>query len=336
MRLSIIIPSYSRTDLLRSCLAAVQRFRPSDSEVIVVDDGSPGQKVTAVAGDFLDVRLVRRNERGGFCAAVNAGLNTAQGDIIEVLNDDAEPTAGWADAALRHFANPLIVAVAPLVLMGPDGQRIDSAGDEYYLGGVARKRHHGKPLTHVALRAGPVFGACGCGAFFRRKALQAVGGFPEDFGAYFDDVDVAFRLRWTGGEVWFEPRSRLLHRGAASYGRPRGVLLAQQSRNEERLFWRHIPRHLWARAVPQHIAVLLGKAWLRWREGTWRPFLAGRWAAWCELPATFLARRQRDARTHEIDWSCLKATWPGCGPALSSSGVFPEALRGSEPCLRAT
>lgn len=319
MRLSIIIPSYSRTDLLHSCLAAVQRFRPSDSEVIVVDDGSPGQKVSAVAATWSDVRIVRRNESGGFCAAVNAGLNVARGAVIEVLNDDAQPSAGWAEAALDHFSDPRIVAVAPLVLMGPDGQRIDSAGDEFFLGGVAQKRHHGKPLAQVVLRAGRVFGACGCGAFFRRTALQTIGGFPEDFGAYFDDVDVAFRLRWAGGEVWFEPRSRLLHWGAASYGRPHGSLLVQQSRNEERLFWRHVPRHLWARAVPQHLAVLLGKAWLRWCEGTWRPFLAGRWAAWRELPATLLARRQRDAATLVIDWSCLKATWPGSGPAIFSS-----------------
>jgi GT2 family glycosyltransferase len=314
MRLSIIIPSYSRTDLLPACLSAVQRFRPYDSEVIVVDDGSRGQEVSAVAMNWPDVRIVQRRESGGFCAAINAGLNAAQGEIIEVLNDDAEPTAGWAEAALCHFSDPRIVAVAPLVLIGPDGQRIDSAGDEFFLGGVARKRHHGKPLAQVALQAGRVFGACGCGAFFRRTALQRVGGFPEDFGAYFDDVDVAFRLRWAGGEVWFEPRSRLLHRGAASYGRAQGSLLVQQSRNEERLFWRHIPRHLWARAVPQHLAVLLGKAWLRWREGTWRHFLAGRWAAWRELPGTLLARRQRDASTHALDWSCLKASWPGPGP----------------------
>jgi GT2 family glycosyltransferase len=316
MRLSIVIPCHSRTDLLRGCLAAVARHRPSQTEVIVVDDASPQAAAAAEASRWPGVVVVRREQRGGFCAAVNAGLRAATGAIVELLNDDAEPTAGWAEAALRHFAKPDIVAVAPLVLRWPAGTVIDSAGDVFYLSGVARKRGLGQRLSGVGLRAGPIFSACGCGAFYRRAALQAIGGFPEDFGAYFDDLDVAFRLRWAGGQVWFEPASRVLHHGAASYGRrPSAALLAQQSRNEERLFWRHVPRQLWPRALPQHLAVLAGKAWARWREGTLAPFLAGRLAAWREVPATLRQRRRRDAQAAPLDWSCLNATWPGPAPA---------------------
>src|SRR5207244_3933330 len=100
--------------------------------------------------------------------------------------------------------------------------------------------------------------------------------FPESFGAYFEDVDLAFRLHGAGYEVVYEPASCLFHHISASYGRPRRRLLAQQSRNEERVFWRNLPTRALLRALPSHFAVLAGKAWRRWREGNLLPFLSGR------------------------------------------------------------
>src|SRR5205823_3453670 len=128
----------------------------------------------------------------------------------------------------------------------------------YYLGGVAGKRGHGEPLGPAYLRACRVFGASGSSAFYRRDVLLRVGAFPETFGAYFEDVDLSFRLHRAGYQVCFEPAARVLHRVSASYGRPRRRLLEQQSRNEELVFWRNLPAAALTRAVPLHLAVLAG------------------------------------------------------------------------------
>ena len=196
--LSLVIPSHNRPDLLRPCLASVVRHAPPDTEVLVVDDGSTARCVSAAAHDFPGARVLRLEQRGGFCAAANAGVRAARYSVVELLNDDTEVSAGWAEAALARFADPAVAAVAPLVLRGPPGQggppRIDSAGDRYFAGGVAGKRGHGEPLGPDYLRPGPVFGASASSAFYRRDVLLAVGGFPETFGAYFEDVDLAFRL----------------------------------------------------------------------------------------------------------------------------------------------
>src|SRR5947207_3922343 len=148
--LSVVIPSHKRADLLRLCLASVARFAPPRTEVVVVDDGSPGGAVTRAAGEFPGVTVVRRAKAGGFCASANAGILAATAPVVELLNDDAEVTEGWADAALRWFADDRVAAVAPLVLQN-DPVRfarglpplIDTAGDEYDRGGFARKRGHG-------------------------------------------------------------------------------------------------------------------------------------------------------------------------------------------------
>src|SRR5690348_3196125 len=114
--LSVVIPSHSRADLLALCLRSVARFAPPGTEVVVVDDGSPGGVVSDTAAAFRATRVVRLPRRSGFCAAANAGAAAASAPVVELLNDDAEVTEGWADAALRWFADPRIGAVAPLVL----------------------------------------------------------------------------------------------------------------------------------------------------------------------------------------------------------------------------
>jgi GT2 family glycosyltransferase len=285
--LSVVIPCHARADLLAECLRSVAQYSPPASEVIVVDDASPGGAVARAAAGFPGVRVLCLASRRGFCAAANAGLRAARGEVVELLNDDTVVTPGWADAALVCFAAPRVGAVAPLVLCWPgEGPpRVDSAGDAYDLGGFARKRGHGERLGPSHLRPRRVFGASGSSAFYRRSALERVGLFPESFGAYFEDVDLSFRLHRAGYAVAYAPASRVLHRGGSSYGRPSRRLVERQSCNEERVFWRNLPGPLLRRALPRHLAVLAGKALRRCDEGLLLPWLWGRVRAWANLPA---------------------------------------------------
>jgi len=304
-RLSVVIPSYNRADLLRLCLESVRRHAPADAEVVVVDDASPGGAVSVAAVAFPGVRVLRLDRRGGFCAAANAGLRAATHPIVELLNDDTEVEAGWADAALGWFADPSVAAVAPLVLRHSADDAppcIDSAGDRYYLGGVAGKRGAGRPVGPEYLCAKSVFGASASSAFYRRDAVLKAGGFPEHFTAYFEDVDLSFRLHWAGYRVVYEPAARVRHRVSASYGRPDGELLARQARNEERVFWRNVPGRALPRAVPLHLAVLVAKAWRRWREGNLAPFLRGKLSVLGEAAELLRHRWRLHALAADCDW----------------------------------
>ncbi|HSQ55841.1 MAG TPA: glycosyltransferase family 2 protein [Gemmata sp.] len=287
--LSIVIPSHNRTDLLRLCLASLARFAPERSEIIVVDDGSRDEIVSLTAKEFAGVKVLRRSRAGGFCAAANAGIAAATAPLVELLNDDTEVTKGWAESALRWFADDRIGAVAPLVLQNDPARRacglaplIDTAGDEYDRGGFARKRSHGAesdgrtPVSHL-LPPAYVWGASACAAFYRREALVRAGGFPDHFRAYFEDVDLSFRLRGLGCEIVHEPTSVVWHRVSSSYGRKLSRrVLEQQSCNEERVFWRNIRGRERMRWLPRHAAVLAGKAMRRFQEGALLPWILGR------------------------------------------------------------
>ena len=330
--LSIVIPSHNRADLLRRCLASVRQHAPADTEILVVDDASPAHAVSRTAGDFAGVRVLRLPRRRGFCAAVNAGIRAARHPIVELLNDDTEVTAGWVQAVLSHFADPCVAAVAPLVFRYPpsairypprshsgsgqrtadSGWRIDSAGDRYFAGGVAGKRGHEQRLSAAYLQGGEVFGASASSAFYRREVLLDVGGFPEDFGAYFEDVDVSFRLHWAGFRIVYEPASRVWHRVSASHGRRARRLLEQQSCNEERVFWRNLPGRDLLRALPWHAAVLAAKMCRRWQEGTLLPFILGRLRTLAEAPVLLRHRRELRRRSDRPDtaaWGVETRYW---------------------------
>jgi GT2 family glycosyltransferase len=293
--LTVVIPSHNRADLLHRCLVSVRLHAPPDTEILVIDDASPNRSVSGMARAFPGVSVLRFERRRGFCAAVNAGIRAASNPIVELLNDDTEVSSGWAKAALPHFEKPHIAAVAPLVLRGEPGvgpPLIDSAGDRYYLGGIAGKRGQGQPLRECYLQGGEVFGVSASSAFYRREALLDIGAFPEEFGAYFEDVDVSFRLHWAGHRLVYEPASRVWHRVSASHGQPTRLLLEQQSRNEERVFWRNLPNGDMFRALPWHAAVLAAKAYRRWQAGELLPFLLGRLRTCCELPHIFRHRHR--------------------------------------------
>ncbi|HJZ92040.1 MAG TPA: glycosyltransferase family 2 protein [Gemmataceae bacterium] len=292
MTLSIVIPSHNRPDLLQLCLTSVRDHAPPGTQVIVVDDGSAGAVVSRVAAGLAGLEVIRHERSRGFAAAANRGVAAATGTVIELLNDDTQVTARWADAALRWFADPTVASVAPLVLRGTPGDGapfIDSAGDEYDRGGFARKRGHGEPLTDRFRVPTEVFGASASTAFYRAEVLRTVGAFPEHFGAYFEDVDLAWRIGRAGFRTMFEPGSVVWHRVGSSY-RTRRPLIERQSRNEERVFWRNVPA-IW-RAIPRHAVVLAGKAVRRAREGTLVPWVVGRMRALVEVPGMIRSRHR--------------------------------------------
>jgi GT2 family glycosyltransferase len=274
--LSVVIPSHSRTDLLQLCLQSVNQFAPRGTQIIVIDDGSESAVVSDVARSATACDIIRHSHPRGFCVGANAGIAAARADIVQMLNDDAELKSD-VPSAMAIFSDPGVAAVAPLVLRWP-GHRIDSAGDSYDRGGFARPRGCGNLPAGRWLTPCDVDGVSACAGFFRRAAVLEVGGFPESFGAYFDDVDLSLRLGRAGYVIRFMPNCRVVHRGSSTYGRPHGRIVAQQSCNEERLFWRNTGGS--AGDLLRHGAVLAGKSLRRLQDGAFIPWLSGRINAW--------------------------------------------------------
>lgn len=288
--LSIVIPTYNQCELLDRCLTSVFRFAPAGAEVIVVDDGSRDGTAAHVEAKFPAVRLIRHSRNRGFCAAANSGWKAAQGEIVELLNNDAEVTEDWTEEPLRCFLDPNLGAVAPLVKQLPFRRLIDSAGDEYLSYGMARKRLEGRASAEQHLVPCEVFSASASSAFYRREAIERVDGFPERFGAYFDDVDLGFRLRLAGYHCLFVPGSVVYHWVSQSHSHSTRRLLQQVAANSERLFWINLPAQRLALMVGPHLAYLLALMVYKGLKGEFGPWFSGKCSLLTEIPSLLRSR----------------------------------------------
>ena len=279
--LSIVIPSYNGLDQLQRCLPSVRCHAPPTSQVIVVDDASTDETQSWLRRNCPWVEVVALPRNQGFCGAINAGVKHARGEVVELLNNDTEVCAGWAEAALRPFADPGVGSVAPLVLFRERPDTIDSAGQEYHLCGWAKNRGYGQRLGPAYLRPAEVFGPSASSGFYRRRALAEAGVMLTEYGAYYEDVDLSFRLRWAGYRCLYEPASRVFHQESASYGRQRDRVIWLLARNEELVYWVNLqPHHLLLGLLP-HVGFLAIRAARKSWAGKGRAFFSAKWEALC-------------------------------------------------------
>jgi ABC-type multidrug transport system fused ATPase/permease subunit/GT2 family glycosyltransferase len=222
-RVSVIVCTHNGARTLRGCLEGLARLDYQDVEVIVVNDGS-ADDTTAII-DAHDVQHVR-TPGVGLSAARNLGLETATGEIVAYLDDDAFPDPHWLRYLAFAFADGRFAAVG--------GPNLSPPGDGVVADCVANAP--GGPV-HVLLTDEVAEHIPGCNMAFRRSALRAVGGFDPRFRTAGDDVDICWRLQDAGEQVGFHAGAVVWHHRRASirgfwhqqrgYGRAEALLEAK-------------------------------------------------------------------------------------------------------------
>jgi GT2 family glycosyltransferase len=282
--------------------------------VILVDDFSTDDSVGFVEKEFPWVRIQRRGENGGFARASNDGIRLAQGELIAILNNDTKMQPDWAEKATRPFANPEVGAVASLLIQADRPTHIDRAGDGYTLSGAAYNKLHGVILAqgiegarmedYSKRRSTPpppgypeVFGASAAAAIYRRKALVEVGLFDESFGAYYEDIDLAWRLHLKGWKVVLAGDAQGKHQSSATYVKGSPQFVRNSSRNSEIVFWTDMPAALLMRHVFNRFIYLGFQSMNRIRRGEIVPYIEGKMQFIRRLPSIIQRRRRlQDSR----------------------------------------
>jgi GT2 family glycosyltransferase len=233
MLISVIVVNWNQRELLSQCLSSLDRQTLTEFEVIVVDNGSTDGSVEMVKSRLPIVRLIQNFENRGFCAANNQGFAAARGDLIALLNNDAEAEPGWLAALARVFALDMGVGMAASkIVTYSDPTRIDKAGHLIYPDGQNRGRGTGEIDTGQYDAEQETLWPDGCAAMYRRAMLERIGGFDEDFFAYGDDAELGLRARIAGWRCVYIPGAVARHRRGATLGlqSPRRVTLIERNR----------------------------------------------------------------------------------------------------------
>lgn len=235
---SIVIPSYNDLPFLTKCLASVERTLDGfEYEVLVVDDFcEPDNRTRLRQVEGGHVRVIFREQRGGFAKAVNTGIHAAKWDVV-LLNSDTVAQPGWLDALQRAaYTNNKVGLVSPM-LVYPDG--LIQYGGTYHATRLAPQwyghlyvgRAANDPLANQPWFIRSVSGAC---VYIRGEVIDAIGGLDEDFWLGFEDVDYGLRAWRAGFRSWYEPSAKLVHHESASRGYSQG----KRELGSMRYFWR--------------------------------------------------------------------------------------------------
>jgi len=216
---SVVIPAHDRFDLTHRCLLAVLLTCAGLSfETVVVDDGS-ADRTTELERRWPGVSVVRHAEALGFVRAANAGMAAARGRWLALLNNDTEPAGRWLEELHLPFRAFADVGATGARLVYPDGQLQDAGGLVGRDGRPANMGHGGNPAAPAHNYARAADYLSGAALMVSRAAWERVGGFSEDYApAYFEDTDLAFRLREAGYSTLYAPKAMVVHREGASHG----------------------------------------------------------------------------------------------------------------------
>ncbi len=299
--ISVVIPTRGRPDLLARCLKALvsQCLDSSRYEIIVVDDGPDAAtreviEVAAGAGG-PEVRYLAAGSGRGPAEARNLGWRAARAPAIAFTDDDCVPSRSWLAAGLEALAAGFDGACGQLVVP------ISETPTDY-------------ERDAAALRDAE-FVTANC--FYRREALEAVGGFDPRFRmAWREDSDVFFGMLERGLGLACAPGALVLHPVRPA---PWGISVRQQRKNlfnallygkHPRLYRQRIQRlpPLRYYAAVALLAVAAGGAF----TGAWLLALASL-LAWAASTVAFTLRRLRGAShavRHVVEMAVTSALIP--------------------------
>lgn len=311
----MVIPHYGPDSLLDACLASLATQTTEDFQVYVVDNNARLRHPPASGLPANRITLIPMTDNRGFAGGANAGWRAAREPLVALLNNDAVAEPRWLEAAV-HFmsANPQLAFGASRILRKDNPGIVDNAGDYLPPDGRPQARGRGQPASRYT-QSDWVLSPCGAAAVYRRAALEATGGFDEDFFAYLEDVDLGLRMAGLGMEGRLMPNAVVRHGTAADqrrFSEPRRVRWIQ--RNKRWLLWKNFSDAALARYASSlrlgGIRSIISNA-AQGRLGDWlharKEALAGREAMMKKREAILAARKITDAQFFELIERSAKA-----------------------------
>lgn len=237
---SVVVPVFNQIDATLECLRSVVGAAgdPGALELIIVDDASTDPGVGRLR-THPGITYHRNDSNVGFVGSSNAGARLARGRYLVFLNSDTLVTLGWLDPLVARLQEPGVGLVGAC-LQYPDG-RLQEAGGLVFADAsgwnYGRDGHPDDPRYQTPRDTHYCSGAV---LALARERFEGLGGFDPLFApGYYEDTDLAMRVRASGARVMYEPQSVVVHLEGMSAGTDGlGGMKAAQMVNRHRLLER--------------------------------------------------------------------------------------------------
>ena len=275
-RISVIIPTWNRADLLRSILANLREQTRQADEILVVDNGSRDE-TQEVVREFC-VRCIRFPQNRGFAVAVNEGIRQASYEWVFIVNNDVILEPAWLEIAMRALATSGAAFVVGKLLRPNSTGEIDGSWDLLSRASYAWRCGYGKQDGGVWSTPRSINFAPFTAALFQRQVFETVGLLDTNFESYYEDVDLGLRCALAGVEGRYEPAAVATHMSKTSLGKSSYRVYFLTARNQVYILAKHysastLRRFAWPILVGQLLSLAAAA-----RQGNLRAAIRGKWA----------------------------------------------------------
>ncbi len=232
MDLSIIIVNWQTKNLLKKCLESIFRYGKNvDYELIIIDNNSTDSSKEFLLGFTHDKSsVILNNQNNGFAKAVNQGIRLANGRYILLLNPDIEIKENTLRKMIDFMEENPKVGIVGGKILNPDGSiqlSVRKFPDLISQIFVLLKLHHFfknfLPIKrYFALdfdyrKTQEVEQVMGSFFMIRKKVIDEVGQFDENFFLWFEEVDFCKRVKNKGWQIFYYPETEVIHQKAGSF-----------------------------------------------------------------------------------------------------------------------
>lgn len=265
INIAVVIVNYNSSTYLLKALKALtkQNFKPQ--QVIVLDNASQEALPAEIETLDLPLQIVVSPTNLGFAAGNNKAIEHLEPQInwIALLNPDAYPHEDWLTEMVNAIkAHPQYAFMGSKLICEKEPHLLDGTGDVYHISGKAWRKNHRQPLACDDNELKEIFSPCAAAALYRRDAFMAVQGFDEHYFCYYEDIDLAFRLRLLGYKGCYVPKSVAEHTGSATTKRHSDFYTYHGHRNLVWTYLKNMPLSLLLVTLPLHIALNLATVFL--------------------------------------------------------------------------
>jgi GT2 family glycosyltransferase len=206
---TVYIPTLEAGERLARALDGLAR-QTHQVEVVIADNTGSPTAIEDIRPHFPSLKTVSFGRNLGFGKAINRAVQAYPGDPVIVLNDDAVARPDFVENLIDEATAAKVEMVAGVLLRGEDERIVDSAGilaDETLM---AFDYLTGMDVSAVERAEDPI-GPSGGAALYSAAAFTQAGGFDEEIFAYYEDLDLALRIRAMGGECRLARSAFVVH-----------------------------------------------------------------------------------------------------------------------------
>ncbi len=240
---TIYVLNWNGRTLLQSCLPPLTQLDYPNYNIVLIDNHSDDDSVVYTKETFPDIKILQNEANLGFSKGMNVGLHQHQSDVAVLLNTDVEVRADWLTELIRPMVDDPIVGITGSKLYYGDGRTLQHAGVmmEYPLG-LGRHRFYREEDSGQADVLCEVDYVTGAAMAITRPALQATGGFDEDFSPfYYEEVDLCLRAKAVGFKIVYTPQSVAIHHESMTFKKYNRPLFHNMNRNRLLFLLKHLP-----------------------------------------------------------------------------------------------